>query len=273
VIGLFTTGKLEPDNLISSLFCPFTFFCDHCTVRSFYTCSNSNGGIYGSLYLAVSTDVVRGTSGVAGAPYSQLLPRSHDFDVLFDLIKTRYKNPADRISLLAIIGERWSRLEPSAYARTISVEPLPNTPTHTILLQSGLGDAQVSIFGVQTLARSVGSLAPNSGGKIQTWETNPVEGNETLSDLGFSLIADDAVLSGVGYNAISTFGFVGVPVVPFINNPANASTDTHGLTRLAPQVQAQHQRFLLTGEIANPCPGMPQGCNPLPIPSSENDND
>lgn len=234
---------------------------------------NSNGGIYGSVLLAVSPDVRYGTSGVAGGPYSLLLPRSQDFAVLFDLIKARYSSPVDRISILSIVGERWSRLEPSSYARFISLEPLPNTPAHTILIQSGLGDAQVSIFAVQTLARSVGSLDPKTGGAVATFEGNPGEGNQTLASLGFAVMPANTTISGVGHNAVLTVSFAQTPASanPFFNLPANGTTDTHSLTRLAPQVQAQHRQFLLTGVIADPCPSA--GCVNLPTPSQGNDDD
>jgi len=34
-------------------------------------------------------------------------------------------------------------MDPSGYARTLSREPLPNTPAHTVIFHYGLGDAQV----------------------------------------------------------------------------------------------------------------------------------
>lgn len=46
-----------------------------------YYYGNSQGGILGSVYMAVSQDVRRGCLGVGGAPYVMLLPRSVDFTV------------------------------------------------------------------------------------------------------------------------------------------------------------------------------------------------
>lgn len=37
----------------------------------------------------------------------------------------------------------WDRAEPSGYMRSISEYPLPDTNPHEVLLQYGLGDAQV----------------------------------------------------------------------------------------------------------------------------------
>eukprot|EP00052_Salpingoeca_macrocollata_P020882 m.176595 g.176595 ORF g.176595 m.176595 type:complete len:350 (+) comp21388_c0_seq8:572-1621(+) len=50
---------------------------------------NSLGGIMGTVYMALSTDVTRGVIVVGGAPFSLLLPRSNDFTPLFDVLKLR----------------------------------------------------------------------------------------------------------------------------------------------------------------------------------------
>lgn len=49
-------------------------------VQRFYY-GNSQGGILGSVYMAVSQDVRRGCLGVSGGPYVMLLARSVDFTV------------------------------------------------------------------------------------------------------------------------------------------------------------------------------------------------
>lgn len=85
--------------------------------RHYY--GNSLGGILGSVYMAVTTDVVRGVAGVAGAPFSLLLPRSVDFADLFDIIKLRYSNPVDIITLLPVLETLWDRLQPSVRVREL----------------------------------------------------------------------------------------------------------------------------------------------------------
>ena len=45
--------------------------------------------------MTVTTDVVLGVLGVAGAPFSVLLPRSTDFADLFDILKLRYPRSID----------------------------------------------------------------------------------------------------------------------------------------------------------------------------------
>lgn len=52
------------------------------------------GGIFGSVYMSVTTDVTRGVIGVGGGPYGLLLPRSADFTALFDVLKARFEQAA-----------------------------------------------------------------------------------------------------------------------------------------------------------------------------------
>lgn len=79
--------------------------------RRYYN-GNSQGGILGSVYMAVSTDVERGVLGVPGGPYSLLLPRSSDFADLFLIMKARYPDPQTRIMLLNLMQLLWNRMGP-----------------------------------------------------------------------------------------------------------------------------------------------------------------
>ncbi len=47
-------------------------------------------------------------------------------------------------------------LEPMGYVHGLWQEPLPNTPAHEVLIQYGLGDAQVTWLGGLTIGRSIG---------------------------------------------------------------------------------------------------------------------
>lgn len=63
---------------------------------------NSEGGIFGSVYMAATQEVKRGLLGVPGGPYGLLLPRSLDFGIEFDALKLRYADPVDRINLMQV---------------------------------------------------------------------------------------------------------------------------------------------------------------------------
>lgn len=51
---------------------------------------DSQGGIFGATYMAISTDVTRGLLGETGAPYTLLLDRSVDFSGFKFLLKGSY---------------------------------------------------------------------------------------------------------------------------------------------------------------------------------------
>lgn len=196
------------------------------------------------MYLAVSTDVRSGVATVPGGPFGLLLPRSGDFALLYDVIRTRYASPVDRISLMAVLMELWCRMDPSSYMHAVSADPLPGTSAKTILINYGIGDAQVTWLGAHTIARSLGA---------SMFASNVRVGNETLS--GFPFLPDDAVVTGTGNNVIMGIAFDGTLPVPFINIPAAASTDVHGKVHKTPQSVSQRAQFFWQGQIVNPCGG------------------
>jgi len=201
---------------------------------------NSQGGIMGAVYAAVSTDVERSVLGVGGGPYAILLPRSTDFQDLSDLLKLKYPRSIDRMESLALIQILWDRMDGSGYASYIS-NPLPNTPSHRSIWHYGLGDAQVSWLGAHAIALSAGA---------SMYASNVREGNETLTQ--FNLIADSTVLT-TG-NLIMGFDY-GLPQVPFVNIPPNDGYDAHECPRRTPEAQQQMAHFFITGEIINTCNG------------------
>lgn len=131
--------------------------------RNYY--GNSDGGILGGVFMALTTDTTHGVLGVPGAPYTLLLPRSLDFASLYDVLKLRYSNSLARISLYAVLQLLWDRMDPAGYLDAITDEPLANTPRHHVQLHYGLADAQVTWLGAKTMARSVGA---------HMWQSNVV---------------------------------------------------------------------------------------------------
>jgi hypothetical protein len=74
---------------------------------------NSQGGIMGGVYMAVSPDVTRGVLGVGGGPYALLLPRSSDFSDLFTILKIRYPRSIDRMIILTLMQMLWDKMDPA----------------------------------------------------------------------------------------------------------------------------------------------------------------
>jgi hypothetical protein len=212
---------------------------------------NSQGGILGSMYMAVTTDVKRGCVGVPGGPYAMLLPRSSDFADLGALFKARYPDSLDRFMWFGILQLLWDRADPGGYMNYITSNPLPNTPTHEILIHNALGDKQVTYIGAYNLARSVGAVM---------FESNVHEPNETL--FGFPFVKDTDIATTA---AIVTWDFPNIPPVPQKDIPPDWGTDTHEGPRREQTSQDMMYHFFTTGEIKNfcqgPCHGKPQSAH------------
>jgi hypothetical protein len=110
-----------------------------------------------------------------------------------------------------------------------------------VLLQYGLGDAQVSWLAAHAMARSVDAVMYSSNSK---------ENDENF--FGFDLLADTDVVTG--RSAIQGFDY-GSPQAPLENKPPVEEGDTHGCPRQDDRAQVQMGQFFLTGEIANVCGG------------------
>jgi hypothetical protein len=79
----------------------------------------------------------------------------------------------------------WDRAEPSGFMRSLSQSPLPNTAPHEVLLQYGLGDAQVSWLAAQAIARSADAVM---------YSSNAQEHEEKF--FGFEMLSDEMVVTG-----------------------------------------------------------------------------
>jgi hypothetical protein len=123
----------------------------------------SQGGIAGGVFMALSTETIRGVLGVGAANYSTLLQRSVDFDTFEVLLRQAYPDELDRTLLLPIIQQLWDRADPQAYENHLVSDPLPGTPAKKLLLQPGVYDSQVANIGTEIQVRSMGipALAPS----------------------------------------------------------------------------------------------------------------
>ncbi|MCH9686826.1 MAG: hypothetical protein K0V04_35660, partial [Deltaproteobacteria bacterium] len=193
----------------------------------------SQGGILGGVYMATTTEVERGVLDVPGQSYNLLLTRSVDFDQFFDLMRLRFSDPADLAYVLGSLQLLWDRVEPTGYTHRIR-NPLPNTPSHEVLLTAALGDHQVTTLGAHHMARSIGATHLDSGQR-EIW------GLPTATD------------SHTG-SALVEYDF-GLPPDPACNLPQTACDDPHGDLRRLTEARQQLDTFLRTGEAVNSCPG------------------
>jgi hypothetical protein len=224
-------GKMAQD--------PMTIFNGKPTIdptTRFYR-GDSQGGISGGVYMAISTDVTRGLLGEPGAPYNILLDRSADFNGFFLIIRGIYQNPLDIQLGLDIIQSLWDRAEPDGYISYISSDLLPNTPSHNILIHDGIGDQQVTPLGAHFLARTVGA--------------------QNLKAVNREVYGIPDADSGFSGNGIVEWNF-GLPPgsSPVTNTPPDPSQpDPHDALRQQADAQDMSDVFFRTGTVVQTCPG------------------
>ena len=200
-----------------------------------YYRGDSQGGIMGTTYMAVSTDVTRGLLGEPGLPYDLLLNRSKDFDPFFSLIKSVTDTFFQIQILLGAVQMLWDRSEPDGFAPYITDNPLPGTPSHNVLLAVAIGDHQVTPLGAHILARAIGAK-----------NMKPV--NREI----FGIDDADAPFAG---NGMTEWDF-GLPAAPTANIPMDQGDDPHDKVRQLPSAIDQSANFLRTGMIENDCGGL-----------------
>jgi hypothetical protein len=194
----------------------------------------SQGGIFGGVYMAVTTDVPRGVLGVMGQPYNLLLNRSVDFDPFFTVLRGSWPSALDQQLGLVLVQMLWDRLEPNGYTPYIRENLLPGTPPHEVLMRAARGDHQVHNVAAHVMARSVGATHVDTG----------------LGDI-FGLSKAARVENGSGY---VEYDF-GLPPDPICNVPPRACVDPHGKIRGREDAREQMNQFLRTGVIENFCEG------------------
>lgn len=207
----------------------------HCFYRG-----DSQGGIFGTTYMAISTDVTRGMLGEPGMPYNLLLNRSVDFDPFFGALQLTYGTGRAIQVGLGLVQMLWDRTEPSGYAPYITQDTLPGTPAHELLIHVALGDYQVTPLGAHLIARAIGAK-----------NLSPV--NRSI----YGVPEAGAPFSGSG---IVEFDF-GLPPAPDTNTPPQGpeDDDPHDKVRVLTASQAQTDVFFKTGVIQAFCSG---ACDP-----------
>jgi hypothetical protein len=194
----------------------------------------SQGGIFGGVYMALSTDVERGVLEVMGQPYNLLLYRSVDFEPFFVFLRLALHDARDQQLFLGITQMAWDRVEPNGYSKYIAKDTLPGTQPHRVLMRAALGDHQVSTWGAHMMARAVGAPHLDSG----------------LRDV-WGLTAQDGPIDGSAY---IEYDF-GLPHEPLCNVPLELCEDPHGKLRKLEEARVQLDTFLTTGMAINPCTG------------------
>jgi hypothetical protein len=203
------------------------------TTQRFYR-GDSQGGIFGGTFMAISTDVTRGLLGEPGAPYDLLENRSVDFGGFFLIIRGVYPNPIDIQLGLDIVQMLWDRTEPGGYVGYINQNMLPGTPQHQVLIHVAIGDHQVTPLGAHFVARTVGA--------------------QNLKAVNRELFGIPDADSGFTGSGMVEWDF-GLPPAPITNTPMSAGADPHDKIRQLPEAQDMADVFFRTGVINQTCAG------------------
>ncbi len=207
--------------------------------QSFYR-GDSQGGIFGGSYMALSTDVTRGLLGEPGMPYNLLLNRSKDFAPFFSLLQIVYGNGRSIQQVLGLVQMMWDRTEPDGYVPYIVENMLPGTPQHQVLIHAAIGDQQVTPLGAEMVARMV-----------------KAKGLQPMNRPVYGITETPGPFTGSG---LVEFSF-GLPESPETNTPPTGSDDDdpHDKVRSLEFARDQAENFFRTGEIKAYCDGV---CDP-----------
>jgi hypothetical protein len=219
------------------------------TSHLFYD-GNSQGGIEGGLTTAVAPDFRRAVLGVSGMNYGNVLvSRSTDFTPVGAILGASYTDQSMHSVILDLMQQLWDRGDPDAYAQHMTTNPLPDTPSHTVLMQIAYGDHQVSMYAAAVQARTIGAFAHQAAlDPARSRDRNLFFGIPTIGRYPFGgsaiVIWDDG------------HGLVNPP--PFANLPPTTGHDPHEDVRNTPAARVQKSAFLEpNGTVIDVCRGRP----------------
>jgi hypothetical protein len=201
---------------------------------------NSEGGIMGGAFAALSTDTRRAVLGVPGMDYAVLLSRSADFAPFQPLLDHSYPSRATQQLGFDIIQMLWDRGEADGYAEQMT-GGLPGTPSHQVLMGEAFGDHQVANIVTETEARTIGA-------SVHEPALRPGRAHEhqPLWDL-------PALRRGSRGPALFVWDS-GVPPAPTSDTPPHIGPDPHDtVPRSVPAFWNQMATFFSTGVVTNPC--------------------
>lgn len=220
-----------------------------------YYDGNSQGGIEGGMLAALAPDFRRAVLGVTGIDYATLLvQRSTDFAPFGSILDANYTDQSLHPLILDLMQQLWDRGEPDGYAQQMTAHPLPDTPSHQVLMQVAYGDHQVSMYAAAVEARTVGASAYQPALSLTTnrvRDRNLFYGIPAIKRFPFTGSAIEIWDSGPGHTQPPPLGNLA---------PANtsANVDPHQDPRDTPAAQTQVSDFLQpTGAVTDVCNGAP----------------
>src|SRR3954447_15824835 len=230
----------------------------------------SQGAIMGGALTALEPDLTRSVLNVVGMNYSTLLRRSSDSAQYFELpgagLYDNYPNQLERPLLLSLMQLLWDRGEANGYAHHMTDDPLPNTPSHNVLLQLAYGDHQVTNYAAEVEARTIGARVETPAlDPGRHWDVNPFLGIPAITSYPFSGPAAMVYYDGgpVGFdgnqdctdeNGDPQHGTAPPPLVELPPNPPSVyGCDPHQYPRRSVDGVAHDVSWLQPDGFINPC--------------------
>ncbi len=254
---------------------------------------NSQGGILGGALTAIAPDFRRAVLGVPAMNYSTLLERSVDFEpyaegqftsTVCDLFPSplrevcnlapgdtplglydNYPNQLERPMIFSLMQMLWDRAEPDGYAAHMTTDPLPDTPTHAVLMDAAFGDHQVANVAAEVEARTIGaSVYQPAFDPGRYWNSNGIFGLPSVGTFPFNGSAL-VYWDGGPVRSDGSGGFLGTGTPPNedipprptygcgMTAPPACGNDPHSYPRNDVKARAQKSDFLQLGVLNNYC--------------------
>lgn len=213
----------------------------------------SQGGIFGTVFMAVSPDVKSGVLHVPTSMYANVLQHSAlfgDFQAILDLT---YQDPFEQQMYLAWGQRLFDPLEPMNYVRHLADEPLTDLGAKNFLWQINYGDNEAPDFNAYPLARTI--------------DAPLVDMSSPNEFYGLSTIATPTAPNTSGMMVFDP----GLGRDPLVNANGSPQTFAHGSTRRNPEVIEQAVTYLAedtAGTITTNCGGP---CSVTPVPRAGRD--
>lgn len=125
--------------------------------KEIYYLGISNGAIQGGTMMALSPDIEKGVLNVGAGNWSMMISRSSNFSALSTMLRTFHANPVERQVIMALVQVHFDIVDPLTYAPYVLSDPKRfGVPPKKLLIQEGIGDAQVPNIATRLWARTMG---------------------------------------------------------------------------------------------------------------------
>jgi hypothetical protein len=139
---------------------------------------------------SLNPDVERAVLNVGGASYEQIMPRSTPFAGFNFFIKSAMGNELAAQTVEAMMATTLDRIDPATYAPYLIGSQLQGNPDRKVLLQAGIGDAEVpncaTYFHARTLGLSMLMQTPQAAYGVTLASASGLTSALTMWDFGIS---------------------------------------------------------------------------------------